>query len=192
MSEKLVILSDGAGQFNILEHALCWVHAERSLTKLVGFNDEQREVLEETKETLWQLYQDLKTYQKEPEPKRVEALEYRFRALFGKKTCFTNLNKALERLLKRESELLRALERPEVPLHNNSSERDIREYVKRRKISGSTRSEEGRRARDTFVSLKKTCRKLGISFWDYLKDRISGVGDIQQIPIVIAARASPE
>jgi hypothetical protein len=70
------------------------------------------------------------------------------------------------------------LDKPYLPLHNNLSERDIRDYVKKRKISGSTRSDEGRRARDTFASLKKTCRKLGISFLDYLKDRLVGSGDI--------------
>ena len=61
---------------------------------------------------------------------------------------------------------------PQVSLHNNDSERDIREMVKRRKISGSTRSENGKNAKDTFLSLKKTCLKLGISFWEYLLDRI--------------------
>ena len=66
--------------------------------------------------------------------------------------------------------LLLVLERPDLPLHNNLSEGDIREYVKRRKISGGTRSEEGRRSRDTFASLKKTCRKLGVSFWSFLND----------------------
>jgi hypothetical protein len=64
------------------------------------------------------------------------------------------------------------LDRPDIPLHNNLSENDIREYVKRRKISGSTRSDAGKMCRDSFTSLKKTCRKLGISFWDYLTDRI--------------------
>jgi hypothetical protein len=51
----------------------------------------------------------------------------------------------------------------ELPLHNNLSEGDIREYVKRRKISVGTRSEAGRRCRDTFASLKKSRRKRGIS-----------------------------
>lgn len=64
------------------------------------------------------------------------------------------------------------LQFPELPLHNNLSERDIRDYVKKRKISGSTRSQAGRRCRDTFASLKKTCRKNGLSFWQYLQDRI--------------------
>jgi len=71
------------------------------------------------------------------------------------------------------SELLRVLDRPEIPLHTNGSETDIWDYVKKKKVSGGTRSDEGRRCRDTFASLKKTCRKLDISFWDYLADRLS-------------------
>jgi hypothetical protein len=83
------------------------------------------------------------------------------------------------------------LDRPEIPLHTNGSETDIRDYVKRRKVSGGTRSEEGRRCRDTFASLKKTCRKLDISFWHYLSDRL-GIGDqiIAPLPDIITERAS--
>ena len=65
------------------------------------------------------------------------------------------------------------------------SESDIREYVKKRKISGSTRSPSGRTCRDTFTSIKKTCRKLGVSFWDYLIDRIENKGQIPQLPDLI-------
>src|SRR5205085_3859486 len=86
--------------------------------------------------------------------------------------------------------LLRVLQRREVPLHNNASESDIRDYVKKRKISGSTRSEDGRRCRDTFASLKKTCRKLGIRFWDYLRDRIRGLGQIPRLGDLIRQRAA--
>ena len=64
------------------------------------------------------------------------------------------------------------LDRPEVPLNTNQSENDIRAYVTRRKISGGTRSEAGKNARDTFLGLMKTCKKLGIPFWDYLGDRL--------------------
>ena len=77
------------------------------------------------------------------------------------------------------------LERPDIPLHNNSAENAIREYAKKRKISGSTRSELGRLARDTFTSLKKTCRKLGISFWQYLKDRIENIGSYPKLSSLI-------
>lgn len=74
-------------------------------------------------------------------------------------------------------------------MHNNLSENDIREYVKKRKISGSTRSDAGRRCRDTFTSLKKTCRKHGISFWAYLSDRIRGSGRILPLPDLLRQHA---
>ncbi|MDP2099637.1 MAG: transposase [Methylobacter sp.] len=79
-------------------------------------------------------------------------------------TAYATLNQALKRMGNNQQELLRVLDKPYLPLHNNLSERDIRDYVKKRKISGSTRSEAGRRCRDTFASLKKTCLKYGLSF----------------------------
>jgi hypothetical protein len=85
---------------------------------------------------------------------------------------------------------LLVLERPDIPLHNNLSERDIREYVIKRKISGSTRSNEGRRCRDTFASLKKTCKKQRIPFWDYLLDRVSLTNTIPYLPDIIRGTAS--
>ncbi len=71
-----------------------------------------------------------------------------------------------------KAELLVVLDRPEVPLNTNGSENDIRAMVTRRKLSGGTRAEAGKQARDTFIALMKTCRKLGISYWDYLGDRL--------------------
>jgi hypothetical protein len=88
--------------------------------------------------------------------------------------------------------LLRVLERPELPLHNNAMESDIREFVKRRKISGGTRNDAGRRCRDTFASLKKTCRKLGVSFWQYLQDRIRGLGQIPNLADLIRRKAGTQ
>ena len=100
-------------------------------------------------------------------------------------TCFASLNQALKRLNNKKAELLLVLERPDTPLHNNLSESDIREYVKKRKISGSTRSDEGRRCRDTFTSIKKTCRKLGVSFWDYLRTRVTGEAGVPRLSELI-------
>jgi len=186
---KLGIVSDDAGQFNVLCHALCWIHAERVLAKLMGFNDPQRQALEQVRTALWQLYRDLKAYQTTPTAEAKQELEKQFDTLCKTKTTFCSLNSALERMHRNKAELLMVLERPELPLHNNLSESDIREYVKRRKISGGTRSELGRQCRDTFASLKKTARKLGVSFWDYLTDRITGAGCIAQLPALIEARA---
>lgn len=189
LNPQLAIISDDAGQFNVLCHALCWIHAERVLAKLVGFTDAQREALEQVRTDIWQLYRALQIYQDNPSAESKQQLEARFDEICATTTCFTSLNLALKRMHRNKAELLLVLQRPDLPLHNNLSEGDIREYVKRRKISGGTRSEAGRLGRDTFASLKKSCRKLGVSFWLYLNDRIGRKHDIPQLPALIEARA---
>jgi hypothetical protein len=84
------------------------------------------------------------------------------------------------------------LERPEIPLHTNGSENDIRCQVTKRKISGGTRSDAGRDCRDAFLSLAKTCAKLGITFWHYLGARLAipGQSDIPYLPHVVRHRCA--
>jgi len=188
-SKELVILSDDAGQFNILLHALCWIHAERTIHKLIGCSDEETKAIEAIRDRIWQFYRDLKAYKEMPEEAKKAPLEERFDNIFASETCSAVLDAALRRVARNKDELLLVLDRPDIPLHNNLSESDIREYVKKRKISGSTRSDNGRRCRDTFTSLKKTCRKLGVSFWGYLKDRVSNAGEIPPLPDLIRVRA---
>ena len=187
MSRDLIIISDDAGQFNILNHALCWIHAERGLRKLIGHSSAQTEALESARSQVWTFYASLKDYKETPTPEKRTVLEAEFDAIFTQKTCFISLNKALKRIHNNKSELLLVLDHPYIPLHNNLGENDIRDYVKKRKISGSTRSEAGRMCRDTFASLKKTCRKLRISFWEYLNDRIAGINAIAPLSQLVAA-----
>jgi hypothetical protein len=189
INPQLVIISDDAGQFNVLLHALCWIHAERTLNKIIGFNDKQRQAIEEIRGRFWDLYDQLKRYKKNPTEKKRTKISACFDNLFATKTCFATLNLALKRIKENKSKLLLVLSRPDIPLHNNLSERDIREYVKKRKISGSTRNDIGRRCRDTFTSLKKSCRKLGISFWQYLLDRLTGGHQIPLLKDLIRQRA---
>ncbi|MFZ1956170.1 MAG: transposase [Desulfobacterales bacterium] len=127
----------------------------------------------------------LKAYKRNPKAARKKRLEAMFEKIFTQTTASASLNLALKRIYSNKSELLLVLERPDIPLHNNGAENAIREYVKKRKISGGTRSDAGRRCRDTFTSLKKTCRKLGLSFWQYLKDRIENVGLIPDLPELV-------
>ena len=185
LPRTLVIVSDDAGQFNILNHALCWIHAERLLAKLVTPSAEKQKILESVRKQIWQFYQELKDYKQSADAETKIQLQQKFDAIFTQHTQFQLLNLALQRLHSNKDELLLVLDRPEIPLHNNLSENDIREYVKRRKVSGSTRNENGRRCRDTFTSLKKTCRKLGVSFWQYLSDRISGENSILPLPQLV-------
>jgi hypothetical protein len=181
----LVIMSDDAGQFNIFDHILCWIHAERLINRLIPLNEGHEKAVNWAREQIWQLYADIKAYKITPQPEQAQEIRARFEELCRTRTCYETLNQALKRLGNNQHELLRVLDKPWLPLHNNLSERDIRDYVKKRKISGSTRSEAGRKCRDTFASLKKTCRKHSISFWHYLRDRISGAAQIPRLSELI-------
>ncbi len=186
--DDLVIVSDGAPQFVLSLNALCWIHAERHFRKFIPVSDQIRLELEQVRDAIWDLYRALKAYKEDPKANQKEALSKEFDRVFTMRTSSTALNDIIDRTYANKDKLLRVLDYPHIPLHNNDSERDIREYVKRRKISGSTRSVAGRQARDTFTSLKKTCRKLKISFWKYLQDRVKGIGEIPVLAIIIRER----
>ena len=186
-----VIVSDDAGQFNVGDHGLCWIHAERLIHKLDTFTDAHRAAQDSVRKQIWELYADLKAYRRDPAPDSKVALQARFDAILTQKTGFATLDRLLRRLHANKTELLMVLERPEIPLHTNGSENDIRSQVTRRKISGGTRSDGGRQCRDAFLGLAKTCGKLAVSFWDYLGDRLAvpGAKVIPHLPELIRASA---
>jgi hypothetical protein len=189
VSPDLGVLSDGAQQFVVFVHAACWIHAERPLAKLIPHNEEHRAAIEKIRTQIWELYKELKAYRKQPDAALKPALQARFDAVVEQRTGYPSIGGVLKEMRDHKADLLRVLERPEIPLHNNAMESDIREFVKRRKISGGTRNDAGRRCRDTFASLKKTCRKLGLRFWDYLKDRVAGLGQIPRLADLIRQKA---
>ena len=189
VSPELTVLSDGAGQFDVFVHALCWLHVERPLERLVPHNEKHRQAIEQIRQRIWELYAGLKAYRQAPTMAAREALGKQFDELVAQRTDSPSIDGVLKGMAADRAQLLLVLERPEVPLHNNLSEGHIRDYVKKRKISGSTRSELGRRARDTFASLKKTCRRLGVNFWEYLQDRVRGLGQIPRLADRIRQKA---
>jgi Transposase IS66 family len=178
-----VIVSDDAGQFRVGSHALCWVHAERLVHKLVPATAEQRRAVELVRALIWWLYADLKAWKRDPCPRRAAALRARFDRIFRRRTGYVMLDRLLARLHRRKHELLRVLQHPAIPLHTNGSENDIRACVTKRKISGGTMSTAGRTARDVLLGLMKTCRKLGVSFFRYLGDRLHVLGAIAVPPL---------
>jgi len=190
LRDNLAIVSDDAGQFNLLVHALCWVHTERLIHKMLPLNETHRQEIAQIRSQVWDFYTQLKRYKSKPKKRHKKRLRDRFDEIFTQKTSYATLNQTLKRIYNNKAELLVVLDRPEIPLHTNGSETDIRDYVKKRKVSGGTRSDEGRRCRDTFASLKKTCRKLGISFWNFLMDRL-GISEIPIAPLpeIITGRA---
>ncbi|GAC1663574.1 MAG: transposase [Steroidobacteraceae bacterium] len=186
-----VIVSDDAGQFRVGEHALCWVHAERLVHKLVPATPEQRRAVEVTRALIWWFYADLKAYKRDPSARRAAALRARFDRIFGRQTGYVTLDRLLARLHRRRADLLQVLQRPEIPLHTNGSENDIRTCVTKRKISGGTMSTAGRTARDVMLGLMKTCSKLGVSFFRYLGDRlhVSGADTVPRLPDLVRRAA---
>jgi hypothetical protein len=175
---QAVIVSDDAGQFRVGDHALCWVHAERLVHKLIPANDKQRNAVAVAKRMIWWFYRRLKDYKRAPSAQQASLLRSQFDRIFKRRTGYATLDRLLKRLLGRKHELLRVLERPEIPLNTNASENDIRAFVTKRKISGGTVSERGRQARDVMLGLAKTCMKLKIPFFDYLGARLGISGPV--------------
>jgi transposase IS66 family protein len=178
-----VIVSDDAGQFRVSVHALCWVHAERLVHKLVPANDKQRNAIAVAKRMIWWFYRCLKEYKLAPSPQQAEVLRARFDRIFKRSaTGYVMLDRLLRRLFRHKEALLRVLDRPEIPLNTNASENDIRAFVTKRKISGGTVSLKGRDARDIMLGLAKTCMKLNLSFYEFLGARLGIPGP--QIPLL--------
>ena len=163
----LGVHADDAGQFDAFIRSLCWVHEERHYRKLIMTTDQAR-----------------------ADPEIVEAIKKQFDEIFQQETSSPTLNHQLKKTYQKKHELLRVLERPETPLHNNSSETDARSAKTKLKVSGGTRSDAGRNARDTFLSLKQTCLKLGINFIEYLQDRVRGLYVIPRLSEVILQRST--
>jgi len=188
---NLGVHGDAAGQFNVFVRSLCWIHEERHYRKLIPFDEATREAIEQIRGEIWDLYKGLQEYKLAPSESLKLMLEQSFDHLFSKKqTMSPILNNRLAKTYAKKAELLRVLERPETPLHNNGTETDAREMVIKRKMSGGTRSEEGQKCRDTFVSLKKTCSKLGINFLGYLEDRVSKLFKIPELAELIHTRSA--
>jgi Transposase IS66 family len=190
--KSLGVHSDDAGQFDVFIHSLCWIHEERHYRKLIMTTNEARADLKRVENQLWGLYQELKTYQENPNDTTLQHLEKRFDDIFQQKTSSPTLNHQLSKTHKKKAKLLRVLYRPGTPLHNNASETDARSAKIKLKISGGTRSDKGKKARDTFLSLQQTCRKLGINFVAFLQDRVRGLYEIPRLATVIYKLALDE
>ncbi|WP_156938658.1 transposase [Mesorhizobium sp. LNHC252B00] len=170
------------------EHARCWVHMERQIHAHDSFTEPQRRAKALIQSRIWWLYNDIKAWCLDPTPRRARELARRFDRIVGMKTRFVTLDRLLARIRTDRQSFLKILQRPDIPLHTNGSENDIRSVVTRRKISGGTHSDQGRAARDTMLSMMNICNKLGVSFWD-LGDRLGIPGrKILPLPVLLAAR----
>ena len=134
-------------------------------------------------------YRLLKAYKKKPSNEKEKLLLQKFDEIFTREIKGAALRKAMQKIYANKNELLKVLKNPWLPLHNNTSEQNLRDIVIKRKISGGTRSDEGRKCRDTANSIMQTCFKLGISFWQFLGDRILNKRQIPYLPELIRKKS---
>jgi hypothetical protein len=186
-----MLLCDGAPQFTWVteELSLCWVHEGRHYKKLTPWVPLHRQLLEEYLKQFWGYYRELLAYQAAPSPVEAERLSARFDELFGTVTGYLLLDDRIAKTRDKKGSLLLVLSHPEIPLHNNPAELGARARVRKRDVSFGPRTADGSKAWDTFMSLAETAKKLGISFHDYVHDRISHSNRIPRLNAVIDARA---
>lgn len=186
-----LLVCDDAPQFKGVtkQLALCWVHEGRHYKKLTPYVAQHRQVLEEFLESFWVYYDELLRYRQAPTRKERERLAAKFDALFSTQTGYDALDDRIAKTQAKKDYLLMVLEHPEIPLHNNSVELEARRRVRKRDVSFGPRTEDGRRTWDTFQTLVATTKKLGVSFFDYIHDRVSKANQIPALDILIAEQA---
>lgn len=186
------LLCDDAPQFKLLTNdlALCWVHEGRHYKKLSPFVACHQKILDNFLEKFWIYYRKLLAYRDSPSLDKASELRSEFWTLFSNETGYEQLNKRKRLTITKVEELLQVLEHPELPLHNNPAELAARTMVQRRKISYATQTELGTKAWDIFMSLVATTRKLGVSFFEYMRDRILKIGDIPCLGNIIREKSS--
>ena len=186
------LVCDDAPQFKLLteELALCWVHEGRHYKKLNPLVACHQKLLDQFLTEFWDYYRELLAYREAPSPQAAEKLRTEFYQLFASETGYQELDERKRLTAAKISELLLVLEHPELPLHNNPAELGARTMVQRRNISYATQTIEGTKAWDIFISLVATTRKLGISFFEYIRDRISQLGNIPSLATIIREQSS--
>ena len=186
------LLCDDAPQFKLItdDLALCWVHEGRHYKKLSPVVAYHQEVLDEFLDEFWDYYRELLAYRDSPSAELAPELKSKFWNLFDTKSGYEQLDERKRLTAAKASELLLVLQHPELPLHNNPAELAARTMIQRRNISYATQTTEGTRAWDTFMSLVATTRKLGISFFEYVRDRISQSRIIPSLATIIREKSS--
>ena len=186
------LVCDDAPQFKLLteELALCWVHEGRHYKKLNPLVGCHQKLLYNFLKDFWDYYRELLAYRDAPSPQVAEELRAEFDLLFGSDSGYQQLDERKRLTATKISQLLLVLEHPELPLHNNPAELGARTMVQRRNISYGTQTTEGTKAWDNFMSLVATTRKLGISFFEYVRDRICETGTIPPLAAIIREKSS--
>jgi hypothetical protein len=170
------LVCDDAGQFKLLTDklGLCWIHDARHYEKLAPVVPRHAEALAAFLDRYWQYYTALQDYRAGPTEVWAARLPAEFDALFATRTGYEALDDRIAKTQSNRDELLTVLAEPAVPLHNNASELGARVSARRRDVSLHSRSPRGAHAMDIFTTLVQTAKKLGVSAYDYLRNRLRG------------------
>jgi hypothetical protein len=186
-----VLICDDAPQFNWLTEQMmqCWVHEGRHYKKLSTVIALHREQLDGFLKRFWAYYHQLLAYQKMPSPEEHARLLADFDTLFDPHTGYEALDQRIAKTRLKKDTLLLVLAHPELPLHNNAAELAVRQRVRKRDVSFGPRTQAGVRAWDTFATLAATTKKLGVSFYRYIHDRISATNQIPPLVDLVTKAA---
>ena len=188
------LISDDAPQFQYMTayQALCWIHEGRHYKKLTPFVDDHRQLLDAFQKQFWDFYRQLQSYQENPSRPEASRLRVEFDTLFSKTTGYEALDQRIAKTLAKKERLLTVLDQPQLPLHNNPAELAARQRVRKRDISFGPRTSDGVAAWDTFMTLSETAKKLGVSFYAYIHDRVSGDRCLPSLASLILQRSLSE
>lgn len=186
-----ILLTDDAPQFQHITplQALCWIHEGRHYKKLMPFLALHQRLLADFLKEFWKYYHQLNDYREAPDPATADSLRQRFQELFSTVTGYDQLDERIAKTLAKQERLLLVLDYPFLPLHNNPAELGVRQRVRKRDISFGPRGEDGVAAWDTFMTLTETAKKLGVSFYAYVFDRISQANRLPSLAELIRLHA---
>ena len=186
-----LLVCDDAKQFKLVagQLALCWIHDGRHYQSMTPCVPQHRESLEEFRKGYWDFYRLLLAYRQAPAPESAAQLREKFDQLFSTVTGYDELDQRIARTKADKTYLLMVLDHPEVPLHNNPAELDARTRVRKRVVSYGPRSLAGVRTWDAMETLLSTARKLGVNFFQYIRDRVSGARQMPSLAELIKGRA---
>src|SRR5438105_807882 len=186
-----LLVCDDAPQFTLIteELALCWVHEGRHYKKLLPSLPYHQTLLEAFVQRFWAYYAQLLAYRTQPKLEEAARLERAFETVFTTVTGYNALDERIAKTHAKKSWLLMVLAHPEIPLHNNPAELGARARVRKRDVSFGPRTRDGAKAWDTFMTLVETATKLGVSFYHYIHDRVSGASQMPSLADLIEERA---
>lgn len=169
---KKIYLSDDASpngkKLQIVRKQLCWIHEIRHYLKFTPrFN--RHKVQLQLVTTQWrEFYHEAKNYTHNPTQKAKDTIRNLFDKITTQVTEYEQLDNQLALTKKKRKKLLLFLTYPIVPIQNNQAERDVRDFVIMRKISGETKSLAGDRSIERHLSIIQTARKQGLNVYETL------------------------